>query len=193
MRKQKTILISIVIMLIIIVSVATVCVVRAEVKYRNLANNKLELENKLTEALKEVSSLKQEERQKSINEEILKLEGNKKNVQEQIDFLKNDINTLLNDKKSVQAEIDDLKGEVIKIKGQEKTYPAGYLTAGTDFEIGRYRIYGGNSNFVVRSSLGELKVNIILGGKYGVNEYIYEFSTGDKVQAESSFKMVLVK
>lgn len=93
----------------------------------------------------------------------------------------------------LQQTIDGLNADIIRIKGEAKTFPAGHLNAGTDFELGRYKIYGGSSNFVVYSSSNRLQVNIILGGRYGVEEYIYTFSSGDQIKASSSFKMVPVE
>lgn len=100
----------------------------------------------------------------------------------------------LEDKKtSLQTELDGLNKEVIRVKGEGKTYPAGYLTVGDDIPPGRYKISGGSSNFFVHSSSGALQVNIILGGRYGVEEYLYTFKNGDKVQAESSFKLTPIE
>ena len=92
-----------------------------------------------------------------------------------------------------KAQLDKLNGDIIKATGSAKTYPAGYLTAGQDFPVGRYKIYGGSSNFIVYSSYGDLMVNIILGRQFGVSEYIYRFSSGDEVQSGSSFKMIPVQ
>ena len=78
--------------------------------------------------------------------------------------------------------------DVITAKGKAKTYTAGQLVAGEDFEVGRYKIYGGNSNFIVYSRWGDLEVNTILGD-WGVEEYVYTFNEGDEVEAHSSFKM----
>lgn len=117
---------------------------------------------------------------------------------EEIETKKNELNTeivTLEDKKeTLNLEIEQLNGEVVKLKGEPKTYPAGHLEAGTDIPIGKYKIYDGNSNFVVYSSTGKLKVNIILGtGNYNVKEYIYTFENGDKIEASSSFKLVEVE
>ena len=60
--------------------------------------------------------------------------------------------------------------------------------AGEDFEVGRYKIYGGSSNFIVYSRYGDLEVNTILGD-WGVEEYVYTFNNGDEIEAHSSFKM----
>lgn len=108
-----------------------------------------------------------------------------------------EMNNEIEEKSNQIIELDEkiasLKSEVIKISSEPKKYPAGYLYAGTDFEVGRYKIHDGSSNFMVKSSSGESRVNIILGGKYGVEEYIYKFSLGDEVEARGSFKMVSIE
>ncbi len=109
------------------------------------------------------------------------------------DELSSEISSLEDKKQTLNSEIEHLNGEVIKLKGEPRTYPAGHLTAGTDIPTGKYKIYGGSSNFVVYSSYGDLEVNIVLGGNYGIDEYIYTFKTGDKIEARSSFKLVAVE
>ena len=123
----------------------------------------------------------------NIDSSISDLQSEKSDVEADIKDLQDSIEDLKADKKKLESDI-------IQISGKSKKYPAGYLTAGKDFEIGRYKIYGGSSNFVVYSSSGALMVNIILGNdSYSVSEYIYEFSYGDKVEASSAFKMVPVE
>lgn len=117
-----------------------------------------------------------------------------KDIQKKQNELNSEISSLENKKQSLNTEIQRLNSEVTKIKGEPKTYPAGQLTAGVDVPIGKYKIYGGNSNFMVYSSSGRLEVNIILGsGSYNVNEYIYTFKTGDIIKANSSFKLVSIE
>lgn len=117
-----------------------------------------------------------------------------KEIQTKQNEIKSEISSLENKKQTLNTEIQELNSEVAKIKGQPKTYPAGQLTAGTDIPVGKYKIYDGNSNFVVYSKSGELKVNIILGAEnYGVNEYVYTFKEGDMVKANSSFKLVTIE
>lgn len=124
------------------------------------------------------------------NEEQNKL----KELQTKESELNSKISSLENKKQTLNTEIEQLNGEIIKLKGEPKAYPAGQLTAGTDLPVGKYKIYGGNSNFVVYSSTGALQVNIILGsGSYNVSEYIYTFKTGDMIKANSSFKLVAVE
>lgn len=127
--------------------------------------------------------------------EVWVLEGSSAYEEEQkkINELKSTNQELENKKMSLNNEIEKLKEDIIKTKGEPKTYPAGQLTAGVDVPTGKYKIYGGNSNFIVHSSYGDLKVNIILGGSYGVNEYIYTFQQGDKIDAKSSFSLIGVE
>ncbi len=137
-----------------------------------------------------------EEKISSLNEQIKILGRNDKQaeIKQTIDNLKKEQNSLQNQKEQLENEVNTLKSDIIKLKGEPKTYPAGHLTAGTDISTGKYKIYGGSSNFVVYSSYGDLKVNIILGTGYlSVSEYIYTFSTGDKIEASSSFKLVAVE
>lgn len=142
---------------------------------------------KMTEDKEEVWIL---EDSTAYNEEQNKL----KDIQTKQSELNSEISLLENKKQSLNTEIQQLNGEVTKAKGKPKTYPAGQLTAGTDVPIGKYKIYGGNSNFIVYSSSGSLEVNIVLGsGTYDVNEYIYTFKTGDIIKANSSFKLVSIE
>lgn len=140
--------------------------------------------NELQSVTSDFMALSEEQRTVAIEaakkeDELAALEARKQELEGQVGAL--------------QQTIDGLNGDIIRIKGEARTYPAGYLTAGTDFEAGRYKIYGGSSNFVVYSSSGKLQVNIILGGSWGVDEYIYSFASGDKVEASSSFKLVPVE
>lgn len=116
-----------------------------------------------------------------------------KELQSEQEKLSSEISNLEKRKEELNTQINNLNSEVIKLKGEPKTYPAGHLTVGTDLPTGKYKIYGGSSNFIVYSSTGRLEVNIILGGKYGVSEYIYTFKSGDKIEANSSFKLVPVE
>lgn len=143
-------------------------------------NNKVQIIVK--ELSEKVTDLQKEEEKNRIEKEIEDLEVNKKKIEQ-------DIKTKEKEKTSIEQELKKLESEVITVKGKAKTYPAGYLVAGEDFEIGRYKIYGGSSNFVVYSEYGDLRVNIILGGSYGVKEYIYTFRDGDEIKANSSFKL----
>ena len=111
-----------------------------------------------------------------MNEQIKLLGKNDKQaeIKQTIDNLKKEEDSLKNQKQQLENEVNVLKSDIIKLKGEPKTYPAGHLTAGIDIPIGKYKIYGGSSNFVVYSAYGDLNVNIILGSGYSsVNEYIY--------------------
>ncbi len=106
----------------------------------------------------------------------------------------NQIASLNSEISNLTAQRDSLQSEVTQLDGQPQNYSAGYYTAGTNFPTGRYKIYNGSSNFIVYSMYDKLKVNIILGDdSYDTQEYIYEFETGDEIQADSSFSIVKVK
>ena len=152
---------------------------RKQKLYTDLVTKNNETEEKNREQEAKIKELSQSEKQEELNNTIKGLEGK--------------VEALTTEKQTLETEIENLKGDVIKIKGEPKTYPAGHLTAGTDVPIGKYKIYGGNSNFVVYSAYGSLQVNIILGSSYGVDEYIYTFKNGDKIEASSSFKLVEVE
>lgn len=151
-------------------------------KNNMLTSKNIEIENlnkRIESCNEQIEKLGKNEKQQEINNNIMQLQNQKQDLETQ--------------KTQLETEINTLKGEVIKAKGQPKTYPAGHLTAGTDVPVGKYKIYGGSSNFIVYSAYGTLEVNIILGGTYGVNEYIYTFQSGDKIQASSSFNLVEVE
>ena len=148
-----------------------------------LKDNNIKLKNQeIQEKDNKIQELEQPKKQEELNLKIEELDSK--------------ILTLTQQKESLENQIESLKESIIKIKGEERTYPAGYLTAGKDFEVGRYKIYGGKSNFSVHSLSGKLKVNIILGNNseyHQVSEYLYTFSSGDVVEANSTFKMIPIE
>lgn len=190
--KEKSILIeSFLIIFIFISIIISVSIYNSkeelQAEYNNLNSKYTETEKKLEESnldlkkvKKEVEDLKQEDKQNEISKNIKALETKETELTTQ--------------KQELEQQISSLQADVVKIKGEPKTYPAGQLTAGTDVPVGKYKIYGGSSNFAVYSASGSLQVNIILGsGSYSVEEYIYTFKTGDKIKANSAFKLVEVK
>lgn len=152
---------------------------KKEKQYNQLENEKNKIETQNKDLEKQINELSQEEKQEELNDTIKELEDK--------------VSVLETKKQSLDAQIKELENDVIKLKGEPKTYPAGHLTAGTDVPTGKYKIYEGSRNFVVYSASGSLEVNIILGGRYGVEEYIYTFKKGDKIEADSSFKLVEVE
>ena len=150
-----------------------------QIAYENMKNNYWQKIGEISDKEKEIRELQQEDR--------------KKEVQNNIKTLENKQEELTKEKETLESQVTSLKQDVIKIKGEPKTYPAGQLIAGEDVPIGKFKIYGGKSNFQVYSSTGRLQVNIILGGSYGVDEYIYTFKADDKIEASSSFKLVEVE
>ena len=142
-------------------------------------NNKIQITYR--ELTDKISELQKEEEQKKINNKIQELKDEQKELETEISDKKSE-------KTSLEKDLEKLNRDIITAKGKAKSYPAGQLVAGKDFEAGRYKIYGGSSNFVVYSLFGELEVNIILGD-WGVEEYVYTFKEGDEIEAGSSFKM----
>lgn len=128
-----------------------------------------------------IAVLQKDDEQKKINDKITELKEEQEKLEEEIKDRKSEKSTL-------EKDLKRLNGDIIIAKGKAKSYPAGQLVAGEDFEVGRYKIYGGSSNFIVYSRFGDLEVNTILGD-WGVDEYIYTFNEGDEVEAHSSFKM----
>lgn len=181
---------------IIILGVIIVCligiVILSAIGFNNLSNEKEQqlirlkdennkIQSQFSDLTERITNLQKDEEQKKINEKISELKEEQKNLEEEVKDKKSE-------KTSLEKDLKKLNGDIITAKGKAKSYPAGQLVAGEDFEVGRYKIYGGNSNFVVRSEWGDLEVNIILGD-WGVDEYIYKFSKGDEIEARSSFKM----
>lgn len=147
----------------------------------NLKNENNSIQEQFMDLSKKISILQKDEEQEKIKNKIEELKSEQKELEENIKDKKSE-------KSSLEKEIDELNGDVITAKGKAKTYPAGQLVAGEDFEVGRYKIYGGSSNFIVYSRYGDLEVNTILGD-WGVEEYVYTFNNGDEIEAHSSFKM----
>ena len=180
-KKTRKIIITIIIILfIVIIFIISGVSDYQDTRYNDLNEEYQDLKLHYSSLEKKYKEISKEEEQTKIKEEINNLNSTKNTLQDEVNKL--------NEQKN------QLNSEIISIKGQPLSFPAGYFTAGTDFEAGRYKIYDGNSNFVVYDILGDLKVNIILGNdsKYYVSEYIYNFNNGDKIEASSSFKLVLV-
>lgn len=177
-----------IIVLIAIVVILIMFILLNAIKVKELEGSKnliREENNKIQKQFKEltdrISELQKEEEQEKINNKIEQL----KQEQEQLEKNISDKNA---EKQNLEKELDKLNGDIIVAKGETRSYPAGQLVAGKDFDVGRYKIFGGNANFIVYSRYGELRVNTILG-EYGVEEYVYTFENGDEVDAHSAFQM----
>lgn len=147
----------------------------------NLKDENNSIQEQFMGLSEKISTLQKDEEQEKINNKIQELKSEQEELEE-------DIKDKKSEKSSLEKELDKLNGDIVTAKGKAKTYPAGQLVAGEDFEVGRYKIYGGSSNFIVYSRFGELEVNTILGD-WGVDEYVYTFNDGDEIEAHSSFKM----
>ncbi|MEI7577232.1 MAG: hypothetical protein WCK51_10080 [Armatimonadota bacterium] len=82
-----------------------------------------------------------------------------------------------------QREWNRLTQKIERKLAEPTELPAGRFTVGSDIQGGRYRVTG-SSNFVVRTSDGDLKVNTILGDS-GNDSYVCRLDDGDEIQAES--------
>lgn len=190
--KEKHSIIKAILLAIIAICIIVICILAKN--NENIAKDYKSLESRYNQTSKDLTETKEtvENKEKEISE--LKQEETIKEIENKISKLNTEITNLQSQKDSLNTEIETLKEETIKLKGEPKTYPAGQLVAGTDIPVGKYKIFGGNSNFVVYSAYGDLKVNIILGsGNYNVNEYIYTFQNGDQIESRSSFKLVSVE
>lgn len=112
----------------------------------------------------------------------------------ELDSMKNQISTLDSEIKAKQAELDKLTSVVIAKQEEPKQLSAGRYTVGIDVPAGRYKAVpvGRGSNFVVYSSMGDLKVNTILGDGWE-KEYVFDAEEGDKIETESSVKLIPVQ
>lgn len=182
--QKKSLIIESILLTLLIVVIIFYNVVKEEKnqltdEITNIKEENSELSEKVDSYYNQIKILGKNEKQQELNEQIQELETK----QEELSIQKTEL----------ESQIQTLSEEVAKAKGEPKNYSAGHLTAGIDVPTGKYKIYGGSSNFVVYSAYGSLKVNIILGGSYGVSEYIYTFEEGDKIEANSAFKLVAVE
>lgn len=122
--------------------------------------------------------LKEMEEYKAKNIEI-------SNQQKKLD----ELTTLLAEK---QAEYDTLSANVEKVKGEPKVLPAGSYLVGQHVPAGRYKITG-ESNFFLRTSGGYSVVNIILGGRIGIPEYITDMEAGQTIETRGGCTLTPVE
>ena len=152
------------------------------------------LQSQIDDAKNELNS------QKSLLEEVNQFKSQKEEKLSELSKLDNDIATKSATSSSLDAEISDktaeldgLKNLIQKTGEAPKVLGAGDYTVGTDIPAGRY-IVTGDSNFVVRSSYGSLKVNTILGGgKYGEESYTCTLEIGDTLELASKDTFTPVK
>lgn len=176
-KKLKICLVLILLIIMIIALTIEFFLIKSELQITKL--KKQEQEERIKELNGQIKTLGRQAEQEKLNKSIKELE--EKNAE------------LTDEKKLLESKIKTLKEDIIKEKGKAKTYPAGHLSVSTDIPTGKYKIYDGKGNFVVHSANGSLEVNIILGGTYGIKEYIYTFKEGDKVETNASFKLISVE
>ena len=116
-----------------------------------------------------------------------------------LDNYESKISTLESAIKEKKDKVSDLNGEIggkqyilerltraiLRARAAPFSLPAGEYTVGTDIQPGRYSV-NGSSNFYVRDSGGETKVNTILGySGVGVGNYVCNLEDGDKIETDS--------
>lgn len=167
-----------------------------EEKNSEISEKEKEVKAKLTE---QDDKLKAKE--KEVNE-ILTLLENKESLEKEVKDLENAVAKKSSEETSVQQKIDAKQKELEKIENaivekmdEPVTLSAGQFIVGTDFAPGRYKAVsnGGAGNFVVYDASGSLKVNSILGGSYGVAEYVFFSDIGDKVETTNPIKLIPVE
>lgn len=118
--------------------------------------------------------------------ELVQLDNN---IQEK----SNNISSLDEQISAKTAELDKLKSAIQRTGEEPKVLTAGEYTVGKDIDAGRY-IVTGKSNFVVRSALGSLKVNTILGGgSFGEESYTCTLEDGDTLELSSKDTFTPIK
>lgn len=132
------------------------------------------------------------EQKQSVLDELNTYTANKEKLaqelsdaQAKVDSLNAQIETLNSSIQSKQSELDTLTANVTKAVGAPKTLPAGNFTIGKHLPAGRYKVTG-KSNFFVRDTSGRTVVNTILGGSWGVAEYVTDLSDGMTIECRGS-------
>ncbi|RFU68404.1 hypothetical protein [Bacillus sp. V59.32b] len=97
-----------------------------------------------------------------------------------VDSKKGEITDLNNDIKAKEKELALLTGKVQQKKEAPKSLSAGKFTVGTDIPAGRYKVTsnGGSGNFFINEGMD---ANVIIGGGFGLKEYITHLNDGDAI------------
>lgn len=168
--------------------------IESEIKKQNeeLTSTK----EKLAAANKELASVQTQ--YKEAKDLIAKREELVKNVQLSQDVqmtMKKEIDQMNEQLNTKKIELERLSNAIVTKKQTPKQLPAGHFTVGKDIEAGRYQVtaVGRGSNFVVRDSIGDLKVNTIIGGGFGVAEYVVELADGDSIEQEMRVKFTSIE
>ncbi|MCL1999261.1 MAG: hypothetical protein FWG65_10895 [Turicibacter sp.] len=91
-----------------------------------------------------------------------------------------------------QAELDTLEVRIRETGEEPIRLGAGFYTSPNDIPPGRYRATG-SSNFFVRDRNGRGRVNVILGGRNGLDYFVFNLSSGDEIEARSAFVLTPVE
>lgn len=93
-------------------------------------NNKIQTTYR--ELTDKISELQKEEEQEEINNKIQDLKDEQKELETEISDKKSE-------KTSLEKDLEKLNGDIITATGKAKSYPAGQLVAGKDFEAYYYK------------------------------------------------------
>jgi len=101
-----------------------------------------------------------------------------------------ELDELISDK---QAELERLQTRVRETGEAPIQLSAGTWYAGSDIPTGRYQASNGSSNFVVRDGNGRLVANVILGGRNGVDTYVFTLPSGGLVETRGGVTLTPIE
>lgn len=175
----------------------------AKVELNDKKMNATQLDKKIDSLKDELKKQKDElAKQKDKNKDVFAMIDKKDEIKKELDDTQtklSDAKKTLNDTQSQvdgkKKELARLTGEVIQAKSQPKILNAGMYTVGKDIPEGRYKVVpaGEDCNFFVFNEEGEAIVNTILGGGEFESSYTFETSNGNKIQTESTVKLIPVE
>lgn len=172
-----------------------------KVTYTELSNKIAESEEKLDKVKKDLESKEKElDAKQEKFKKVESLISQKDEIEKELSDLKTDVKekeeevkTFNAKKKDKEKELESLEGDILEAQGKPISITAGEWIVGEDIPVDRYEA-SGSSNFVVRDSLGGLKVNTILGsGGAGRGNYVFFAEEGDNITASAAATLTPVE
>lgn len=156
---------------------------------QNLDSKINETEEKITELKSDVEALngeidildKELDSKKELYDAYIDYNTKKIEYNNEIKANNDKNNSLLTSIEEKQIELQRLSTGVVAT-GEPITLGAGEHTVGTSLPAGRYKITG-SSNLFIYSADGDLLVNTILGGGWGVSSYTVNLGDGYRIEA----------